>query len=1061
MFSIFIKVLEMSLYGSIAIGIVLLARLLFRRCPKKVLIFFWIAVAIRLLCPFNFSSHLSLLNIRPQTKTETVVTDTNTEKVKKKSFSPLSKEDMLAIKELHKLSNNKMDTVPSDDSQVMITDQVDKVEQTVEVEDTEPDKTIEKTETVTETETKKTESSFSKAKLTMSYWKSVPYVWAGISLSMMLLFVIRYLRFLISMRKVRSEDGKYYIGDIDSPFVVGYIKPKICIPEYMDEGERDFILRHESMHIKNRDGLIKLLCYFTLCIHWFNPLVWIAFIMVCADIEMRVDEQTINECGLAIKKAYCKSIVVHAVEDPTGNFMQNTAFCGLGFGGMEAKIRVKNLLKKRITSTVIQITAITLTCAIAIFSSSCALTKKTAVETTGLTIGTADTTVAPDVVSDVVYDPDAWYTVKTIPSYYSLDIYAAGDYICHVNRYSEDLEIYLIDKDGTEKRATIPASALKDRWDSFYNLEVLGVVWENNGISVYLEGIRWNLEEVVRINIDPVNQTYGEMEDVLTIYNSDDLIWPVPVGSGMFLFVSDYKSDDENQVTMYGFWNGEKVIEQDVSADIPSSKYTELCLARAKTKDLIMMVFVDNDNYYSYSFVPSTKTLTFNGDASDLQYADLPLSVMDTDSNTYSRDTNGILANGNPYIYFKDTDADFDVISTGHLLNVTDDAVYMLVTDYDTNYATYDYRIAIFTKQQGASPNAGKETVNILIDWGGSIRDYSSAVERFNSQSDKYYLNIVSYNDFGGELTQEELIELISSGQYDAVLGSFDQIPYYYMDELFIDLNDEIELDPSLYYTNITDSMKIDGKLYSMPLNYMMSTIVTDKKNIKEGQTGFTFDEYAKFVKEVNNGEDLIAPSGRDFVCLVLGRDIGEWVKDGKADFDQESFYSMLDYVDNFVDFNYTNSGENRSQIVGYEDVLLQLKNTYDSPVILAQPTGDGKSFVAQIDSQIGISSSSTHKEACIEFIEILLSEDIQEGFYTIPINREAAVDQAEKYILPNDDLWDQYFNAIESIDQTNYLYIDFMDIDKEIVPYLKGEISREQLVDNLNKMVQTYIDGK
>ena len=321
---IFSKVLEMSLYGSIAILVVLLFRLIFKKCPKKVMILFWIIVALRLVLPFNFNSPTSILNFGKLMQPKTVSAEPTT-------YDPETRLREIAV----------VDTAPAIVEQnapdTAVTDNGSEAPETAPV--------------VTEQAPKVT-------------FKSVlPYIWLTVTVGMLIFSAIRYSIFYSRARwSSRSFDGRYYMAnDIDSPFVVGIINPKIFFPINMDDDEREYVLNHEWTHIKNKDGLTKFLSYIVLCIHWFNPLVWLAFFMLCADIEMRVDEETTSNFNLSMVKEYCKSLVRHAADDNKGAFMQSTAFSGLSFGGMETKMRIKNLLSHKITSREIQIASICVT----------------------------------------------------------------------------------------------------------------------------------------------------------------------------------------------------------------------------------------------------------------------------------------------------------------------------------------------------------------------------------------------------------------------------------------------------------------------------------------------------------------------------------------------------------------------------------------------------------------------------------------------------------------------------------------------------------------------------
>ncbi len=320
----------MSIYGSIAFLAVLLFRLVFKKCPKRVLIIFWLVVALRLILPFNFNSPTSALNIGKLFTSKTTVSET----VK---YDPETR-----IREATTVDRSVGQTAQSPapagaDNAAPADSQAEEAMQD------------------------QTENKASKVSLKTI----IPIVWLSVAGAMLIFSAVRYAMFYSKARwSSRSFDGRYYMANnIDSPFVVGVIKPKIFFPINMDDDEREYVLNHEWTHIKNKDGLTKLLSYIILCLHWFNPFVWIAFFMLCADIEMRVDEETTSNFNLAMVKEYCKSLVRHAADDNNkgGAFMQSTAFSGLGFGGMETKLRVTNLLKSKVTSRAIQITSIVVT----------------------------------------------------------------------------------------------------------------------------------------------------------------------------------------------------------------------------------------------------------------------------------------------------------------------------------------------------------------------------------------------------------------------------------------------------------------------------------------------------------------------------------------------------------------------------------------------------------------------------------------------------------------------------------------------------------------------------
>ena len=164
------------------------------------------------------------------------------------------------------------------------------------------------------------------------------YVWV---LGMMIMVV----RSLISYKKLQKNlavkihlrDNIYIADDISSPFVKGILKPVIYLPPGLKEEEQEYIILHEQCHIKRKDPLFKILAFLALCIHWFNPLVWIAFVLANKDMEMSCDESVLKKKGQEIRADYAASLLSLA----TGS--RRIAGMPLAFGEGDTKSRIKNL----------------------------------------------------------------------------------------------------------------------------------------------------------------------------------------------------------------------------------------------------------------------------------------------------------------------------------------------------------------------------------------------------------------------------------------------------------------------------------------------------------------------------------------------------------------------------------------------------------------------------------------------------------------------------------------------------------------------------------------------
>ncbi len=134
-------------------------------------------------------------------------------------------------------------------------------------------------------------------------------------------------------------DNIFECEKIKTPFVLGIIKPKIYLPIGLGEKEKSYILKHEQTHIKGFDYIIKPFAFLLLCVHWFNPLVWLSFILMSNDMEMACDEKVIKDLGSGIKKDYSTSLLSMSV----GKKLVNGS--PLAFGENNTKRRIKNVLK--------------------------------------------------------------------------------------------------------------------------------------------------------------------------------------------------------------------------------------------------------------------------------------------------------------------------------------------------------------------------------------------------------------------------------------------------------------------------------------------------------------------------------------------------------------------------------------------------------------------------------------------------------------------------------------------------------------------------------------------
>ena len=160
-------------------------------------------------------------------------------------------------------------------------------------------------------------------------------------------------RLCLGVREAVRYKANIYICDtVESPFILGIIKPKIYLSSALSEEKMDYIIAHEKAHLCRYDHLWKPFGYLLLCVYWFNPLCWIAYIMLCRDIELACDEKVIKNMNFETKKEYSRVLLSCATQ------RRWVLACPLAFGEVGVRERVKSVLQYKKPAFWITVTAI-------------------------------------------------------------------------------------------------------------------------------------------------------------------------------------------------------------------------------------------------------------------------------------------------------------------------------------------------------------------------------------------------------------------------------------------------------------------------------------------------------------------------------------------------------------------------------------------------------------------------------------------------------------------------------------------------------------------------------
>ncbi len=294
--AVFLKNFNMSFTTCWLILAVIVLRLLLNKAPKRIRVIMWALVAVRLICPFSFKSIFSLIPSNEIITLDSVHSPTPTINS--------------GINSINNIANPVIaESFGSDITQTVFPLQIINM--------------------------------------------IASNIWIVGIIVMLLYMLTSYFSIYKKIKEsILLEDNIYLCDRISTPFILGLIKPKIYIPSSISEADLEYVKAHEYAHIKRHDHWWKPLGFIILTVHWFNPLVWVAYILLCRDIELACDEKVINEMGAEIKKPYSQALINCSVSN------RKITACPLAFGEVSVKKRVKTVLNYKQPAFWLSLTAV-------------------------------------------------------------------------------------------------------------------------------------------------------------------------------------------------------------------------------------------------------------------------------------------------------------------------------------------------------------------------------------------------------------------------------------------------------------------------------------------------------------------------------------------------------------------------------------------------------------------------------------------------------------------------------------------------------------------------------
>lgn len=367
---IFLKILDMSITASWLIITVILLRFLIRKAPKRLPLLLWAFVAIRLLCPFSFESDFSFVP--------------SAEKILQKSqewFRKSYKEDMIVKSSVIDASNNNKVDLSSDvntndnkydnlndnkngnknnnknnyDNNVSSTSTNSKSgdNNTNSINNSTNEGVSNRIQTVPYIDQANLDKNVNTSTDSPLKLKVITTVWLTGLLGILLYSFMSYLRLRRKVSiSIRCKENIWLCDEISSPFVLGIKRPQIYLPSTITDEQSYYVIQHELAHVKFLDQLWKLLGFLILVIYWFNPLVWVSYILFSRDIELACDSEVVKNLDLQGKKEYSNALLT------LSTYKSRLTISPVAFGEIGVKKRIKQVLNYK--KTPICITAIAL-----------------------------------------------------------------------------------------------------------------------------------------------------------------------------------------------------------------------------------------------------------------------------------------------------------------------------------------------------------------------------------------------------------------------------------------------------------------------------------------------------------------------------------------------------------------------------------------------------------------------------------------------------------------------------------------------------------------------------
>ena len=849
----------------------------------------------------------------------------------------------------------------------------------------------------------------------------------------------------------KIKNGVYEVDGISSAFVLGVIRPRIYLPVGLTKLEQSWILLHENCHKWRKDYLIKMAASMLTVVYWFNPLIWVAWVFFCCDMEMSCDEMALEGASPEMRKAYSRTLLSVA-SDRKGSWHISPAF-----GENSVKRRIKHILSFRKPAVWVgTVFAMVLVLMLAVFGTNGQANENNTINRDGETVAVGDDRTKGDgetsgedespggnadsqgevillgsglsrEYKDVIYQKEA--ISYEIPYHTIMDVATNGEIVyIYSSAYGE-----LAPLNGAETQRPLYFALSRGEMDST----------QTELIYTYEETI-YGLDEINRKNGERINcmavdedgnlivvmlyRVSGEISYELTKWDADgNELWSVEIPEGGNGVTSMTCAGDKIIVGSKGSFYVFDT-EGNLEKQIPFGKTGEdsgIVGFHITRDDQVYASYwrmlVGNDGYGFPVFGISQIDLEngTEGEALDWPWGDcyeydniLSGKVIGYDFDFVMWDKHAVVGwnigddHCTEIISFIESD-----IEVKNYIELKGLGKGTFLGWFHEGYGVKDGEICLLTK---VSPEEIADKQVITVGCFGQER-LADEVRRFNRSSEKYHVKLWDYSIFGSELKDDMLKLDIEAGNAadiyygigNVLLNSFERSEV--LENLRVWFENDSELKSEDYLVNAFEAYEADGAWYRLPIAFEINSYSASVVDVGN-QIGWTIDEARQLIADMPDSQWCWVRQTKNELLEEAVRFI-PFVDEvnGTCSFDSEEFIELLEWANEFAETEEWDSALRKEDLVwpelicGYEDFIGMLGGA-DDDVLIGFPgaPGNGGYIGTSYGMQFSMSAQSECKEGAWEFLKYFLSDEFQLSYVEnyidgFPVKLSALEAEAEK----------------------------------------------------------------